>query len=139
LVKLRMTRTGRARRKTYRLIAEDMKDRRDGRALQFLGYFDPFKKDAKIRIDEAAVYEWLKKGAEPSETFRSMLKKSGIWAKWMMIRQGKDVSAVALAPLPAKKKRKKKRDKAAKAPAPAAPAAEAAPVVAAAPAAPANA
>jgi small subunit ribosomal protein S16 len=106
-----MTRTGRGNRKTYRLIAEDMRDRRDGRALQFLGYFDPFKKEGKIQIKEEAVYAWLKKGAEPSDTVRSMLKKAGIWAKWMLIQQGKDVSMVALAPKAAKKKRKKKRDK----------------------------
>lgn len=106
-----MTGMGRGNRKTYRFIADDMRDRRDGRGLQFLGYYDPFKKDNKIQIDEEGVYAWLKKGAEPSDTFRSMLKKAGIWAKWMMIRQGKDVSGVALTAKAVKKKRKKKRDK----------------------------
>ena len=111
MVKLRLTRTGRGKRKTYRFIADDMRDRRDGRGLQLLGYFDPFKKDNKIQINEAAMYEWLKKGAEPSDTVRSVLKKAGIWAKWLMIAEGKDVSAVVLQPKAAKKKRKKKRDK----------------------------
>ncbi|MFH0921098.1 MAG: 30S ribosomal protein S16 [Fibrobacterota bacterium] len=111
MVKLRMTCLGRGNRKTYRFMADDMRKRRDGRGQQFLGYYDPFKKTDKLRIDEEAVYAWLKKGAEPSDTFRSMLKKAGIWAKWMLLQQGKDVTGLALQPKAVKGKRKKNRDK----------------------------
>jgi small subunit ribosomal protein S16 len=115
LVRLRFTQTGRKNRESYRLVAEHMTLRRDGRGITFLGYYDPYQKAAPLSLDEEALYTWLKRGAVPTETVRNLLKKQGIWAKWQMIREGKDVSAVTATPKPAKPKRKKKnRDKSAK-------------------------
>jgi len=127
---MRFTKMGRKNRETYRLVVDHMPNRRDGRGITFLGFYDPFRKENKLVLDEQAVYSWLKRGAAPTETVRNILKKQGMWAKWLQISDGKDVSAVPAVPKPVKRKRKKKRDKGTPAdakPAAAAPAAEAAP------------
>ena len=119
---------GRSNRETYRLVAEHMTTRRDGRGITFLGYYDPFKKENKLSIDEEMVYVWLKRGAVPTETVKNILKKQGFWQKWLMILDGKEMGSVAAVPKAIKAKRKKKRGKAAAEgakPAAAAPAAEA--------------
>jgi small subunit ribosomal protein S16 len=103
---------GRKNRETYRLVADHMTNRRDGRGITFLGFFDPFRKENKLGMDEQAVYTWLKRGALPTETVKNILKKQGFWQKWLQIKDGKDVSAVPAVPKPPKaRKRKKKRDK----------------------------
>jgi len=111
LVKLRLTLTGRKNRRTYRLVAEHSTDRRDGRGAEFLGNYDPSRKENKLVINEEAVYKWLKDGAVPSETVDGMLKKQGFWKKWEMIKAGQDVSGVVATPKAVKVKRKKKREK----------------------------
>jgi len=126
LVRLRFTKMGRKNRETYRLVAEHMTTRRDGRGITFLGYYDPFKKENKLKLEEENIYVWLKRGAVPTETVKNILKKQGIWAKWLMMCEGKDVASMAPVPKPIARKRKKKRDKGAKE---AAPAAAAAPAV----------
>ena len=125
MLTLRMMRTGRRNQVSFRLVAMDAREKRDGAVLEFLGYYDPKRVPAKMELKEEAVYLWLRKGAVPSDTVRSLFKKLGFWKKWLMIAAGKDVTGLAAAAKPEKKKRAKKRKKAketapAAAPAPAA-------------------
>jgi small subunit ribosomal protein S16 len=70
----------------YRVIAIDKRDRRDGRFIENIGYYDPKHDPAIINVDEAKALKWLKDGAQPSETVRSLFKKTGILKKWHEIR-----------------------------------------------------
>lgn len=73
-VKLRLTRMGSKKRPFYRVVATDSATRRDGRPLEFLGWYNPMVQPAKVEIDREKVQKWLDKGAEPSDTVRQLLK-----------------------------------------------------------------
>lgn len=76
-VKLRLTRSGSKKRPFYRVVAINSGTRRDGRPLEFLGYYNPMANPAVISIDKENVEKWLALGAEPSDTVRSLLKQIG--------------------------------------------------------------
>ena len=109
MVTIRLSQNGRTKQKTYRVVILDSHDKRDGECVECIGHYDPRKKAEALVINEDAAYKWLKLGAVPSETVKSMLKKLGIWKKWNLMAAGKDVAGVALEPKVEKKKRAKKR------------------------------
>lgn len=75
-VKLRLTRSGSKKRPFYRVVAINSHTRRDGRPLEFLGYYNPMTNPAEIKLDMEKIQKWLDLGAEASDTVRSLLKKS---------------------------------------------------------------
>jgi len=102
-VKLRFMRIGRKNAPVYRLNAVDSRSKRDGRIIEELGQYNPRDKDkAKqftAKLDKCK--EWLDKGAIPSETVSSLLKRSGIEHKMLRLPRPGKPKAVA-APAPAK-------------------------------------
>lgn len=76
-VKLRLTRSGSKKRPFYRVVAINSGTRRDGRPLEFLGYYNPMVSPAEISLDKEKIEKWLALGAEPSDTVRSLIKQSG--------------------------------------------------------------
>jgi len=82
-VRLRLKRLGRRGRPFYRICAMDIHTRRDGPAIEELGYYDPIAKDeaAQIKIDPERAKYWLSVGAQPSQTMRDILRKKGIIEK----------------------------------------------------------
>lgn len=79
-VKLRLTRMGSKKRPFYRIIAIDARARRDGKYIEQIGAYDPLKGETKIKEDIAL--KWLRVGAQPSDTVRSILSKEGILKKF---------------------------------------------------------
>lgn len=77
-VRIRMTRMGAKKKPFYRLVAADSQARRDGRFLEILGYYDPTKDPAVVKIHEEKVNYWLGKGARVSESAKALLKKEGL-------------------------------------------------------------
>ena len=75
-VKMRLTRTGAKKAPTYRVIVADSRSPRDGRFIDEIGFFNPRTDEIKINAEKAQT--WLKNGAQPTETVKSLLKKSGI-------------------------------------------------------------
>ncbi|KAG2491789.1 hypothetical protein HYH03_009949 [Edaphochlamys debaryana] len=73
-VAIRFQRFGRKKLPFYRLVAIDSKDRRDGEPLEYLGWYDPLKKETNLNAP--AIKEWLAKGALPSETVENLLRKA---------------------------------------------------------------
>lgn len=78
-VHLRLTRMGRHKRPFYRVVATDSRMPRDGRFLEVIGTYDPLKVSDKASFKEDRVLDWLKKGAQPTDTVRSLLRKTGIY------------------------------------------------------------
>ncbi len=76
-MKLRLTRMGSKKKPFYRIVAVDSATRRDGRALDYVGYYNPMTEPADIKIDQDKVRSWMELGAQPTDTVRSLLKKSG--------------------------------------------------------------
>jgi small subunit ribosomal protein S16 len=77
-LKLRLTRLGSKKRPFYRIVATTSATRRDGRALDYIGHYNPMVSPEEIQIDSEKVKLWLDRGAVPSDTVRSLLKKAGI-------------------------------------------------------------
>ncbi|MDR0827094.1 MAG: 30S ribosomal protein S16 [Desulfovibrio sp.] len=73
-VKIRLTRMGSKKHPFYRVVAANSGSRRDGRPLEFLGYYNPMVNPAKVEINREKVDKWLKLGAEATDTVRSLLK-----------------------------------------------------------------
>ncbi len=76
--KLRLTRMGSKKRPFYRIVAMDSKKRRDGRALEYLGYYNPMTEPPEIKVETEKAQRWLDRGAIPSNTVRSLLEKAGM-------------------------------------------------------------
>ncbi|MEE9171907.1 MAG: 30S ribosomal protein S16 [candidate division NC10 bacterium] len=77
-VRLRLARAGRHKRPFYRVVAADARMPRDGRFLEVVGTFDPLKNPAVPELKQERVLDWLRKGAQPSVTVRTLLRRSGI-------------------------------------------------------------
>ena len=77
-VRIRLQKAGKAANKAYnyRIVALPRNEGRDGRALDILGYYDPAKKPAAYSIDKAKVNAWVAKGAQLSDTVKSLMKKA---------------------------------------------------------------
>ena len=78
MVKIRLRRMGAKKAPFYRIVIADSRYPRDGRFIEEIGYYDPMKEPVVIKIDEDEAKEWLTKGAQPTETVKSLLKKSGV-------------------------------------------------------------
>lgn len=77
-VRIRLTRKGGKKNPFYRIIVADSRSPRDGRFIDQVGYYDPNKDPAEIKIDHEKVKDWLGKGAKPSPIVNRMIKKVGI-------------------------------------------------------------
>ncbi len=82
-VKIRLTRTGRKKFPSYRVVIADSEAPRDGRFIERVGTYNPRENPAQFQVDEQLVLRWLRKGAQPTETVLSLLKKSGIWKQYL--------------------------------------------------------
>ncbi|MBC8313406.1 MAG: 30S ribosomal protein S16 [Candidatus Cloacimonetes bacterium] len=80
-VKIRLTRVGARNDPSYRVVVIDSRKRRDGKYIEKLGYYDPKPKEFKYEIDEKRAIFWMKQGAIPSETVKSLFKRAGILSK----------------------------------------------------------
>jgi small subunit ribosomal protein S16 len=94
-VRLRLRKTGRKNQPSYKVVAADSRSPRDGRFLETVGTYNPLRNPAEIKFNEEKAFKWLKRGALPTDTVRSLLRKSGLWYKWYLMKKGLDESAVA--------------------------------------------
>lgn len=81
-VKLRLKRMGAKQKPFYRIIVADSRSPRDGKLIETVGTYDPVKKDAPVTLNNERVIYWLKNGAIPTDTVKSVLSKTGIWAEY---------------------------------------------------------
>jgi small subunit ribosomal protein S16 len=79
--KIRLRRQGAKKAPFYRVVVADSRSPRDGRCIEELGYYNPVSNPVELKIDEEKALKWLKTGAEPSETVKTLLKRTGIWQK----------------------------------------------------------
>jgi len=77
-VKIRLRRLGAKKAPFYRIVVADSRYPRDGRFIEEVGYYNPMTNPADIKVDAEAAKAWIAKGAQPTETVKSIFKKSGI-------------------------------------------------------------
>lgn len=77
-VKIRLKRIGKKKKPFYRVVVADSRFPRDGRFIEEIGTYNPLADPSEIKIDSEKALKWLKDGAQPTDTVRSLLKKSGV-------------------------------------------------------------
>uniref|UniRef100_UPI0030FF2A34 ribosomal protein S16 n=1 Tax=Primula chapaensis TaxID=690490 RepID=UPI0030FF2A34 len=80
MVKLRLKRCGRKQRAVYRIVAIDVRSRREGRDLRKVGFYDPIKNQTYLNVP--SILYFLEKGAQPTETVQDILKKAGVFKEF---------------------------------------------------------
>ncbi len=77
-VRIRLTRLGRKKKAFYRIIVADSESKRDGKFLDIVGTYDPLHDPVGITINNAKLQEWLGKGAQPTATVKSLIRKAAV-------------------------------------------------------------
>ena len=79
MVVIRLSRGGSKKRPFYQLVAADSRRARDGRFIEKLGTYNPMTSPATIDLDRDAAFDWLMKGAQPTDTARAILRFKGVY------------------------------------------------------------
>jgi len=91
MVKIRLKRMGAKKKPFYRIVVADSRFPRDGRFIEEIGYYDPLKNPADIKINQAKAVDWLNKGAQLTDTTKALFNKMGI-SKHMVIDEAWQVN-----------------------------------------------
>ena len=77
MLKIRLRRMGAKKAPFYRIVVADSRSPRDGAFVEELGYYNPTTDPVELKVDNEKVAQWIKNGAQPTDTVRGLLKKSG--------------------------------------------------------------
>ena len=75
MLSIRLTRMGAKKKPFYRIVVMEKRSKRDGRFVESIGYYDPCRNPADVKIDRERVDYWIERGAQPSDTVRSLIKR----------------------------------------------------------------
>lgn len=78
MVKIRLRRLGAKKAPFYRIVVADSRYPRDGRFIEEIGTYNPLTDPVEIKVDAERAQQWIKNGAQPTDTVRALLKKSGV-------------------------------------------------------------
>lgn len=78
MVKIRLRRMGAKKNPYYRIVVADSRSPRDGRCIEEIGTYDPLTNPATVTVDAEKAANWIKNGAQPTDTVRGLLKKAGV-------------------------------------------------------------
>ena len=78
MVKIRLRRMGAKKAPYYRIVVADARSPRDGRCIEEIGTYNPLTEPATVNVDVEKAQNWIKNGAQPTDTVRSLLKKAGV-------------------------------------------------------------
>lgn len=79
MVKIRLKRFGSKKKPVYRIVVMEAKDRRDGRTIEEIGFYDPRSEQLNLKVNVESAKTWLKNGAQPTETVKSLFKKASVY------------------------------------------------------------
>ena len=85
-VKIRLTRMGKKKQPSYRVVVVDGRRARDSRYIEQIGRYDPREDPSVIEIDNDKAVDWLRKGAQPTETAKKLLEVSGAWTQFRVAK-----------------------------------------------------
>ena len=92
--KIRLKRIGRRNRPFYRMVVMDSRSRRDGAAIEELGWYNPIDLDHSFSLKEDRILYWLKEGAQTTDATHKLLRRAGLAHKWHLINQWLDNTQV---------------------------------------------
>lgn len=94
MVRIRLRRVGAKRQPVYRLVAADKESPRDGRFLEILGFYNPRTEPATIQLKEDRIYNWMSKGAQPSDSALALFKTVGLLDRYERFRKGESAETL---------------------------------------------
>ena len=94
--RIRLRRMGKKKQPFYRIVVADSRMPRDGRAVEEIGTYNPVTRPGRVTIKEERVYDWLNKGAQPSDTVNSLFRRIGVMKKWTLLKAGQDVTEMQI-------------------------------------------
>jgi len=94
MVRIRLRRTGLKGQPSYRLVIADKESPRDGRFLEIVGYYNPRTEPATLEIKEDRVYDWMSRGALPTESVGQLFRTAGLDARFERFKQGESVETL---------------------------------------------
>ena len=77
MLKIRLRRMGAKKAPFYRIVVADSRSPRDGAFVEEIGYYNPTTNPSELKVDNEKAKQWIKNGAQPTDTVRALLKKSG--------------------------------------------------------------
>lgn len=94
MLRIRLSRTGKKRQPSYRVVVAEKEAKRDGRVVERIGHYNPLTNPAEFRIDEARALYWLSVGAQPSDAVRVLLNKQGTFDRLSRLHAGESLDAL---------------------------------------------
>lgn len=97
MVKIRLRRVGKKKQPVYKIVVADSRASRNGKFIESIGQYNPLINPIIIIVNETRLYMWLKRGAQPTDTTRSLLQRKGLWLKWGLMKKGADETTITAA------------------------------------------
>ena len=94
MVRIRLRRVGAKNQPSYRVVAANKESPRDGRFLENLGHYNPRTEPATISLNESRIYDWMTKGAQPSDSVAQIFKSVGLLDRYTRFKAGEDLATL---------------------------------------------
>jgi len=94
MVRIRLRRVGLKNQPSYRIVIQDKESPRDGRFIEIIGFYNPRTQPATINLDEAKAYDWMVKGAQPTESVAQLFKTTGTLDRFARFKKGEAVETL---------------------------------------------
>ena len=94
MVRIRLRRVGARKQPSYRIVAADKEAKRDGRFLEILGFYNPRTDPPTVTLKEERVYDWMMKGAQPSDAVQKIFRMVGFYDRYERFKKGEPVETL---------------------------------------------
>jgi len=94
MVRIRLRRVGARKQPSYRIVAADKETKRDGRFLEILGFYNPRTDPSTVTLKEDRVYDWLMKGAQPSDAVQKIFRMIGFYERYERFKKGESLETL---------------------------------------------
>jgi small subunit ribosomal protein S16 len=94
MVRIRLRRTGLRSQPSYRVVVADKESPRDGRFLEIVGFYNPRTEPSTLDLKEERIYEWMNKGAQPSDSVAQLFKTVGLTERYERLKAGEKVDTL---------------------------------------------
>jgi len=94
MLRIRLSRTGKKKQPSYRVVVANIEAKRDGRIVERLGYYNPLTEPSEYRIEEDRALYWLSVGAQPTDAVRRLLESQGTMDRLARLRQGEPMESL---------------------------------------------
>ena len=94
MVRIRLRRVGAKGQPSYRVVAADKESPRDGRFLENLGFYNPRTEPATIHLKEDRIYDWMSRGAQPSDSVAQIFRTVGLEERYERYKQGEELDVL---------------------------------------------